>query len=819
MLEDFYEDIISFISKKKLDTSYEAEIRFGSFFKSGFDQKISFNVYNNILNKYNDKKSQTSNLQIEIYKESQSDNSNINWRKIINLDNDNINFEIKNKISKFDILEYSLRISFSEETKKSSYKVPDDLELLLTRVKKLTRIDFRNFYLDCSKISQEGKEFYEIELEFKNIFKMKDFQQFEIQLKEIWLIINDSANLYTFEEKEQLNNDLGLILNDDEHLKAKKISEGNKFYDKNLVYRSTFVEPRNIKHKDISMESFFSKYGNYLLSYKIKGIRKALAIHKTGLWIFFPPKHFSLVIKAGENKLLDTLIKQGLYLFDGEIYNLEDGKTTFYIFDTLIIPNKQYGYKDVRKEDYKKRLSFAETFIRNIQASNNKNEIAKNEAKKISNVLTIKMREYIELDSIETFYEKIKLGLENTSKQEYETDGLIFTPVNMPYNIYNQTKKDNSRILEYIPDVIKWKDVEELTIDFIIDRVGELIKLYVSERGCATLFLGTPENPFTDVNVDHDAELTRNLPSGTVVEYKWNFEKNLFEPIIIRYDKSGANKQSVAISIWRDLMDPVTRDDITGETLRPVFHYHNLIKRELSNQLLKNGENQINFGAGKGGDVHKWKNIPLRDKKGDIIPDTGLIVAIEPNEDNFKELLRRVSSMGIEDQVIPLKTIGQDTKSITETVKKSLPGGKADVASLMLSLSFFWKSKKDLDDLVKSMVQNLKQKSKIIFLTIDGETLLKKFKKNKTYQINEKNWFTLNTRNKTNFNNEVLAAITESKIVGEQLEYLVFLDDLTSRLEKYGFELKMINYADDYMLSKTQKKFSELYTYGYYERV
>ena len=217
-----------------------------------------------------------------------------------------------------------------------------------------------------------------------------------------------------------------------------------------------------------------------------------------------------------------------------------------------------------------------------------------------------------------------------------------------------------------------------------------------------------------------------------------------------------------------------------------------------------------------GGDVSKWKRLPLY-KNGKKINGTGMIVTVEPNEKNYNEMLTRVDNLKVNDQIIPLLCKGQDYEYITENIKKYIPKEKVDVVSLMLSLSFFWESEEDLDNLVQTITNNLKKSGKIIFLTINGENLEKNLV-NDEYIINKNTWFSLVEKNDTNFGNKVSAVIKESKIVNEQIEYMVYLNEFFKRLEKHGYKLKFLKTADkNPMLSETQLKYTSLYSYGMLE--
>lgn len=98
---------------------------------------------------------------------------------------------------------------------------------------------------------------------------------------------------------------------------------------------------------------------------------------------------------------------------------------------------------------------------------------------------------------------------------EYETDGLVFTPVNEP--IRTGTHET----------MFKWKPRERITIDFCIKNGSEL---FVQDRGI----------PYKEADL-HLHNVRRDLPDGTIVEcgygdLGWFVEK-------IRTDKTHANNR------------------------------------------------------------------------------------------------------------------------------------------------------------------------------------------------------------------------------------------------------------------------------------
>src|SRR5690606_5871558 len=119
-------------------------------------------------------------------------------------------------------------------------------------------------------------------------------------------------------------------------------------------------------------------------------------------------------------------------------------------------------------------------------------------------------------------------------------------------------------------------------------------------------------------------------------------------------------------------------DDITGNSLMPVRIYHNVIKIGLYD-LVKPKSLILDIGSGRGGDVLKWKGLINKGCR---------FIAVEPSLDNIESLEKRINENKLQNIEI-LNCGGEDVEKITKAVSKY---GKADVITMMLSLTFFWKN-------------------------------------------------------------------------------------------------------------------------------
>ena len=539
-----------------------------------------------------------------------------------------------------------------------------------------------------------------------------------------------------------------------------------------------------------------------------------LVIHNTGIWLIYPPYEFNLVIAPGDGTNHEDLIEQfqGTIL-DGELISLkdpavEDSEYHYLAFDCFLFKNDVNYY--VKKYDERRNAVEQVTSFFNSD-----------------NTLRINTKPTVTLNTPAEFFQYVKEFIDNRKNLFYPDDGLIFTPIETIYNPKSEQYGLKERILTVIPDVCKWKPAFDITIDFRIvwkfDASGvnkhlELYSVIDAPKGGNTIysiFKGDRINPLTPDMIDYQNPLLKDLQTGTIVEFGWNASDRKLEPRRIRSDKTDPNTRSIAMNNWADIFKPITIDEITGTSFALVYRYHNRIKKDLYAKNIKDGNSILDIGSGRGGDLSHWSN-PTETKNSN--PNVGglNVVAVEPNPNNYSELLKRAPLYGMQDKIKLVKSGGEDSIAINNGVKEFIKNGKVDAVTLMLSLSFFWSSPTHLQALVNTIVQNIKPGGKILFLTIDGKSVEELFQREPGVTTIKLGPAILQLQQFPK--NALLIDLGPDTIVGKQLEYLVKLDDLTALLKPYGFELKQLEKANQEKLLTTDGfQFSELYSYGYYQ--
>jgi len=652
---------------------------------------------------------------------------------------------------------------------------------------------------------------------------------------------------------------------------------------RDLVYGG-IVGNNSIKNKNVLVDK--NKQGtDYYITYKADGIRKYFIIHDTGIWLVYPDDEYNLLITSSDEKYSRFINSYKNSVFDTELVNLKvnqnniehfvlgfdclvfgginvenksykerlqycnilsgklnDSIITFQVKEAILLPDDPKLFFILIKDFYQKRefLNWGDDgfiFTPNNVIYNTRSQTIK--FKVINNTLNVwDNNKYIKFIGTENkifnnenveftpyFNNKIVEYYWNGKKlipiKEAEKADTNYSAIKIWDDITSPDVSPN-KLLTNTPDVCKWKPPKDLTIDFLIKiRAGldnsRNLNLYVFDGDKQVKFNGTDRYPLNQNNIrmkgpNFTIDETLN---NKIIEFEWIKENDtiILQPRKYRKDKNNPNQKIIAEDVWEDIMDPILIEDLIGDTPELAIKYHNKIKQNLYYQTgleFKRNYNLLDIGSGRGGDIGKWLKF------------NGNIIAVEPYKVNRDDLIKRINKSKIKHRVTVVPLGGEKTVEITKAVKENIPGGKVDVVSLMLSMSFFWSSDKHLDALVNTIVTNLKPGGKIIFLTIDGDSLEELFNTNNKkvemmkiagskihlYPQLGKYW-----GRPVDF--ELPGSIIEE---GGQREYVVHLKNFTDKLSKYGFILENISKAiePNLLLSEQNLIYTSLYSYGSY---
>ena len=236
----------------------------------------------------------------------------------------------------------------------------------------------------------------------------------------------------------------------------------------------------------------------YVVCEKTDGVRQLLVSTEEGVF---------LVNRAFKTDPVKVRIPKGTIL-DGELVTAKNGKVLFMVYDTVIAKGE-----NVSNLDLKLRLEKARSIIKGI-------------------IKTAQAPFEIRLKTMWALGDPIP----DLNSFEYETDGLVFTPVNDP--IRSGTHET----------MFKWKPRDRITIDFEL-KLGK--DLFVQDRG----------TPYKEAEL-HLQNRRGDLPDGTIVECGYG-ELGFFVEKI-RTDKTYANNRRTYFRTLVNLRENIQLSEFKG---------------------------------------------------------------------------------------------------------------------------------------------------------------------------------------------------------------------------------------------------------------
>lgn len=824
----------------------ELEARFGYFSDEGNFLTVGVNVFNRILSFFQQ--------NVEPIITRSTDYSSGKFRKTLTdpqspTGRSRETWIVKDDIYKTDVIDYGIRLSMNKEKPihpiqnftPRTIRIKNRTSFILYGKKSLAPEDRNNINngdirLDLTVVSMQidNRDVvrYEIELELLNRRRLDLFQNAMLQiLKEI----QDTTIVYSYPLQYKVISYLNGLLNvkSTNGVNYTVLTQARNLHAHDLVYGGLVGNPQT----------------SYTVTPKADGIRKLLLFSPDGVWLIMPPFELNLISRSTYPDFTGTV-------FDGELVPLErrimenGAPTTKYwylVFDCLCdngdlsVQNRHHG---LRME----KAQFVSNKIKNTTpTANPQNAIAQ-----LSKILAFDTKDFREIRSPAQFFDLMTLTLSKLDTLPYKNDGLMFTPENVPYQTNLDLENLEKRTLSTIPDIVKWKPVKDMTIDFEIrwvaveptndNPLGRVIHLYSSSRHGSVLFKGSRVFPFPPISqentasteqkmgVDFKNEKTLNAPTGAIFEYRWDENRKIFIPNRPRPDKLRANSLSVALDNWAWIGDPISKVLLQGRTFDLTFKYHNRIKRSLFQALQPEGKILLDIGSGQGGDSAKWRGF-------------NKIIAIEPNMKYIPELQNRIRKLDMENKVLIVNTGGENYTSITEEINKFLGSenktGLVDCISIMLSLTFFWENQETLYGLAQTIYYNLKPGGEIIFMTMDGNAVWQSFQPairgSDLTELIFENFYprpaTIKLLPPAGKRNVAEGAISPQSlyidlpgtIVQQQTEYLVFINDLIILLrqlsEKRAWTMEETFRADqEQFLTNSELIFTKMYSYGLIKR-
>jgi hypothetical protein len=130
---------------------------------------------------------------------------------------------------------------------------------------------------------------------------------------------------------------------------------------------------------------------------------------------------------------------------------------------------------------------------------------------------------------------------------ENKIDGLIFTPVDNPV-VFG---RDNS--------LLKWKEPGSHTIDFLVKKIGKKINLYGARKNTNYIFKTLSDDEISYKNIIDFEGI--NFKEGTIVEFNYDPEKDIFKPYRIRTDKQTPNGELTITNTIKNIKEAIQIHD------------------------------------------------------------------------------------------------------------------------------------------------------------------------------------------------------------------------------------------------------------------
>lgn len=707
---------------------------------------------------------------------------NYNVKEIYNKDDKTTIYQQKKKIYTYNIYDFNIRIAISKENIIPQYKGKNEYVL---REKERYSFDLNYCNIDLTKVKQDNKMMFEIELELKEKINIDILNK----ILSLILFTKDlSQNIITTTEKNKIINEYKQIFNTGFFVGAQP-----ETLQKHLIHELGKIE--------------------YAITDKADGDRYILFI-SSDKTVYF--------IDNNIKKVLKTDIKSNLYystVIDGELIKKND-KFLFLAFDIIAFNNK-----DLRGDNtqyLKTRLNRLNHIIETI---NNNCE---------DKYFEIKMKKY--------YYKNIFLGakkiMDDIVNKDYENDGLIYTPMNECYPVNKKWKM-----------LLKWKPSEMNTIDFyaVKDVNSNIWNLYVQHynsknpKSCVNELVlfdvnKLCENNKTDtktfityISKDLIDPITKEpYETNTVIEFKWDKSKNMWIPLRTRWDKTyNVNKfgnfSSVACNIWNSIHNPVKLEDLflyvkrtqnnqdeNNFFFKTMRNFHNNIKRNLYDKYLKNTNNLLELASGKCGDLHKWINSNIQNVDG-----------FDYCYNSLQECKKRID--GVDKKLHDrFKFYNVDLTSNNLNID-IFENDKYDNASCHFAIHYFLKSKQTFENLFKILNKSLKKDGLFICTFIDDKELYKLFNNNssKCYELNNEIIYYLKRYDFSNpeYNNKFDIYLNGQNYLSTgSNEFIINYEKFIKNFENNGFELiesKLFKELDNntYNMTEYEKDISYLNRY------
>ena len=654
-------------------------------------------------------------------------------------------YQRKVKKGTYDILDYGIRVGMAEETPIRKPEVLPvatairfkDRESFL--VEGALRVDFtmvKQVILSKNVTEEKGRQLifspdipvrFEVEIEFiGNKFKTpKSITVATVRkvLEMVEKVRQDSYYLVTKTEVDQVIAEYKKLLKLEKNVwvGSKPVTMTNRTLP--IIQKETYsVTPKADGDRTLL---FVDGKGDCYI------IKSDLSVTKTGL--------------KNENSDLHNSI------LDGELANSKKGGKLYLGFDILVRAGRDL--RDQASALLECRLNFVNEAIKGISVPSNT---------PIEYKLVIMPKEFI----LVNIFDGAKKLLESQDSFPFETDGLIYTPVNVAY-------PKSTRVAL---DTFKWKTKKDSTIDFFVIKTGltnqnktEVWELFMktTDNKKQAVGLGEPIRRFTPKGFGKvfktfvpRGQLTKNgepFMDRTVIEFYFDpnqGQQGLFVPLRNRWDKTArkqpGNFEKFAFQAWETIQNPVTEESITqvpqgfvekaqgpsktdqamekrkNSQVINLRKFHNWVKEKLLTSVTKGAQQRsidiLDLASGRGGDIQKYiRNVGVNS-----------VIGFDIDLKSVQEARKRVSDMDTQDKFFEFHQMDLSTESVFTFLQKNGLDGDFQIVVSNFAFHFFFESEKKLVNMMRNVSENLSEGGVFIGTAFDGSRifeLLKDIKK------------------------------------------------------------------------------------------
>lgn len=720
------------------------------------------------------------------------------------------------------------RYAFSLETEES--KLPEAIYVEPT-VRNITRTRYyfakHGCYVDLSREEINNFINYRIEVEMntKKYPPEKLVDHFLVCTRRVTMMMLGSRIFYRFKELQYVC----FIVNTN-------VTGNFKHGDDPLEYTykvksQIMAQPWSLKMDDLQKGKIIGGKWIYDVCHKTDGVHFLFVITHNSIWLINSPYHYNLV----SNESYGVVAPNETTILEVEVLNPfnHDG------YKMHVIDSHTIRGNSVRHCFRPERLRLAKEFLDEVRFRRNAIQITGIDtftAVDVSREPTVPAIEFpnhlfdIEFKTVSHFttldemYDIIRnlLAEQESGRLGYDTDGLIFTPVDSEYDFALRTDKESYSK----PKIYKWKPPTKVTIDFLVALTEDEKPFFMvadrDDNKNLVPFPGTVTRPFDyETMID---QIDMSLVGG-IGEFAWNTELGKFQFVRTRETKASPNALQVAVDNWLLVRNPLGEDAMTGRGMGQLRYYHNQTNRDI---LALGSGILLDLGSGMGGTVNKWDNYHLVFA---VEPETDYIIELRSRAKNLGFVERRVGeSINITERVIVIiQGYAQETEKIRNSIFATLnPRGDPSISAYVDTVSmidvgtFFWESYSSLTSVVNTINSCLKLGGRLIWKMMDGDAVRSRM--NKFYSplvAGETLKYSDDFVIECTGNGDQINFAFKGGIAAKQIEYLTRITDfyyILGKEYKVVFQRRADNADNKYILTGDSLNASSLYIYGILER-